>query len=88
MNLVDYDWPLNIGNWAWAAQIGIDNPSPNRTYGGKPIRIFNPDTYKTKTKAERDYRNNFINKWLMRPQGSLQKSCDFYSSISHSLNFY
>lgn len=87
-HLVDYDWPLNIGNWAWAAQIGIDNPSPNRTYGGKPIRIFNPDTYKTKTKAERDYRNNFINKWLMRPQGSLQKSCDFYSSISHSLNFY
>lgn len=73
-HLVDYDWALNVGNWAWSAQVGMDNPSPNKTYGGKAIRIFNPDSYKTKTRAEKDYRESYIRKWLPRPPNSLQKN--------------
>ncbi|MCS7111290.1 MAG: deoxyribodipyrimidine photo-lyase [Ignisphaera sp.] len=31
--LIDYDEPLNIGNWQWAASVGVDP---------LPLRIFNP----------------------------------------------
>lgn len=85
-HLVDYDWPLNLGNWAWAAQIGVDNPSPNRAYGGRPIRIFNPDTYLTDKKERKIYRNNYISKWLQRNQ--IQKIVDFKDAISYTLQFY
>lgn len=88
LNLVDYDWALNIGNWAWSAQIGIDNPSPNRAYEGKPIRVFNPETYKTKTKEEKEYRANFISKWLGRPQNSIPKVVDFKTAVTYNLQFY
>lgn len=87
-HLVDYDWPLNVGNWAWSAQVGMDNPSPNKTYDNKPIRIFNPDTYKTKTKAEKDYRDNYIKRWLVRIPGSLPKQFDFQTNMRYNLQFY
>ncbi len=85
-NLVDYDWPLNLGNWAWAAQIGVDNPSPNRAYQSKPIRIFNPDTYLTDNKERKAYRNAYISRWLQR--GQIQRIADFKTSISYTLQFY
>lgn len=88
IHLVDYDWPLNLGNWAWSAQVGLDNPSPNRAYDGKPIRIFNPNTYKTKTKIEKNYRELYINRWLTRAQNSIPKVCDFESSMRYWLQFY
>lgn len=87
-HLVDYDWPLNIGNWAWAAQIGVDNPSPNRAYDGKPIRIFNPDTYLTDNKERKTYRESYINRWLPRPQNSIPRVVDFRSAITYTLKFY
>lgn len=87
-HLVDYDWPLNLGNWAWCAQIGLDNPSPNKTYNSKPIRIFNPNTYKTKTKSEKNYRDSYIQKWLTRPQNSLQQIYNFETAIRYWLQFY
>lgn len=87
-HLVDYDWPLNIGNWAWCAQVGIDNPSPNKTYDSKPIRIFNPNTYKTKTKAEKQYREEYIRKWLTRPQNSIHQIYSFETSMRYWLQFY
>lgn len=85
-HLVDYDWPLNLGNWAWAAQIGVDNPSPNRAYQSKPIRIFNPDTYLTDNKERKAYRNAYISRWLQR--GQIQRIADFKTSISYTLQFY
>lgn len=88
IHLVDYDWPLNVGNWAWSAQVGMDNPSPNRAYQSKSIRIFNPETYKTKTKREKEYRENYISKWLQRTPNSISKCCDFKSQISYNLQFY
>lgn len=88
IHLVDYDWPLNVCNWAWSAQVGIDNPSPNKTYNNKAIRIFNPNTYKTKTKNERIYREEYILKWLNRQPNSLQKSVDFDMMMRYMLQFY
>lgn len=87
-HLVDYDWPLNVGNWAWCAQVGMDNPSPNKKYDGKAIRIFNPHTYKTKTKEEKNYRESYINKWLNRPINSMQPVCDFETCMRYNLQFY
>lgn len=87
-HLVDYDWPLNVGNWAWCAQIGMDNPSPNKRYDGKAIRIFNPNTYKTKNKEEKMYRENYIKKWLNRTPNSIQPMCDFESCMRYNLQFY
>lgn len=86
--LVDYDWPLNVGNWAWSAQVGMDNPSPNRTYDGKPIRIFNPNTYKTKTSEENEYRRQYILKWLNRTPGSLIPQFNFEQIMRYNLQFY
>lgn len=87
-HLVDYDWPLNVGNWAWTSQIGMDNPSPNRAYGGKAIRIFNPITYKTKNKAEKQYREQYIDRWLNRPKNSLAPVCDFRTQVDYNLQYY
>lgn len=86
--LVDYDWSLNVGNWAWCAQVGMDNPSPNSLYGNRAIRIFNPDSYKTKTLHERNYRESYIQKWLNRAPGSLPKQFDFDAMVRYNLNFY
>ena len=88
INLVDYDWPLNFGNWAWCAQVGMDNPSPNKTYDNKPIRIFNPNTYKTKTAKEKAYRNSYIQRWLGRLPNSLTQICDFETNMRYWLQFY
>lgn len=87
-HLVDYDWPLNLGNWAWAAQIGTDNPSPNRAYGGKPIRIFNPDTYLTDKKDRKQYRESYISQWLQRIPNSIPRIVDFKTAITYTLQFY
>ena len=86
--LVDYDWPLNIGNWAWCAQVGLDHPRPNKNHDGKAIRIFNPTTYLTDTASRRQYRNNYISRWLPRFQNSLQMIVNYDSEISNSLQYY
>lgn len=87
-HLVDYDWPLNAGNWAWVAQVGMDNPSPNKTYDYKPIRIFNPNTYMTKNKKQKEYREGYIKKWLLRKPNSIQQSCNFEKKMRYWLQFY
>ena len=87
-HLVDYDWILNLGNWAWSAQVGVDRPKPNKKFGNKTIRVFNPDTYMTKTADERNFRNSYINKWLRRNNGFVNKICNFEYNSSIMLNYF
>uniref|UniRef100_A0A6C0BEU7 Photolyase/cryptochrome alpha/beta domain-containing protein n=1 Tax=viral metagenome TaxID=1070528 RepID=A0A6C0BEU7_9ZZZZ len=87
-NLVDYDWPLNVGNWAWCAQVGIDHPRPNSLYSGKQVRIFNPDTYLNDKPERKAFRNLYISKWLPRPQNTTTKIADFNLNVAITVQYY